>query len=129
MIGPEMIIVTTVITISPSKTGPLIIFTCKASRPNTISWDPLAFIPNATAIDSFLLMPLKALPIPAPSNLEPVPQKQNGQHKYYTSEIITDDAIKFMDLHKKDKKPFFVMVNHSNPHSPLDAPHSTVYEN
>jgi arylsulfatase A-like enzyme len=60
--------------------------------------------------------------------IEAVPENQNGQHKYYTSEIITDDAIKFMDHHKNDKKPFFVMVNHSNPHSPLDAPHNTIYE-
>jgi len=58
----------------------------------------------------------------------PIPQNQNGQHKYYTSEIITDDAIDFISHHKKDKKPFFVMVNHSNPHSPLDAPHNTIYE-
>ncbi len=58
-----------------------------------------------------------------------IPENKNGQQKYYTSEIITDDAIKFMGTHKNDKKPFFVMVNHSNPHSPLDAPHNTIYEN
>jgi arylsulfatase A-like enzyme len=61
--------------------------------------------------------------------MEDIPQNKNGQQKYYTSEIITDDAIKFMGTHKNDKKPFFVMVNHSNPHSPLDAPHNTIYEN
>jgi arylsulfatase A-like enzyme len=60
--------------------------------------------------------------------IEPVSENQSGQHKYYTSEIITDDAIKFIEHHKEDKKPFFVMVNHSNPHSPLDAPHNTIYE-
>lgn len=57
-----------------------------------------------------------------------IPENKNGQKKYYTSEIITDDAIKFIGNHKKDKKPFFLMVTHSNPHSPLDAPHNTIYE-
>lgn len=57
-----------------------------------------------------------------------IPQNKNGQKNYYTSEIITDDAIHFLSDHKKDKKPFFLMVNHSNPHSPLDAPHNTIYE-
>jgi len=58
-----------------------------------------------------------------------IPQNKNGRKQYYTSEIITDDAINFIGKHKDDKKPFFVMVNHSNPHSPLDAPHNTIYEN
>lgn len=57
-----------------------------------------------------------------------IPQNQNGQKNYYTSEIITDDAIRYLAKHKKSKKPFFLMVNHSNPHSPLDAPHNTIYE-
>lgn len=57
-----------------------------------------------------------------------VPQNKNGQKNYYTSEIITDDAIRFLSDHKKDKKPFFLMVNHSNPHSPLDVPHNTIYD-
>lgn len=60
--------------------------------------------------------------------IEDIPQNKNGQKGYYTSEIITDDAINFIAHHKNDQKPFFVMVNHSNPHSPLDAPHNTIYE-
>lgn len=57
-----------------------------------------------------------------------IPQNKNGQKNYYTSEIITDDAIQFLTNHKKDKKPFFLMVNHSNPHSPLDVPHNAIYD-
>jgi arylsulfatase A-like enzyme len=57
-----------------------------------------------------------------------IPQNLNGKKEYYVSELITDDAVKFMDKHKNDQQPFFVMVNHSNPHSPLDAPQNTIYE-
>ena len=56
-----------------------------------------------------------------------IPQNQNGKKEYYVSELITDDALKFVGTHKNDKKPFFVMVNHSNPHSPLDVPQNTIY--
>ncbi|MDT3402228.1 sulfatase-like hydrolase/transferase [Mucilaginibacter terrae] len=61
-------------------------------------------------------------------NIVDIPQNLNGKKEYYVSELITDDAIKFMNKHKGDNKPFFVMVNHSNPHSPLDAPLNTIYE-
>jgi arylsulfatase A-like enzyme len=57
-----------------------------------------------------------------------IPENQNGNKGYYTSQLITDDAIRFMESHKHDDKPFFVMVNHSNPHSPLDAPPTTLYD-
>ena len=60
--------------------------------------------------------------------MEAIPRNKNGQKGYYTSEIITDDAINFISDHKSDQKPFFLMVSHSNPHSPLDAPHNTIYE-
>ena len=57
-----------------------------------------------------------------------IPENKNGVKGYYTSELITDDAIRFMERYKKDKKPFFLMVNHSNPHSPLDAPSIGLYD-
>ena len=69
MIGPEITMVTTVITTSPSKTGSVIILACRAIKPKTISCEPRAFIPNATAIDSFLVIPLIQLPIRAPISL------------------------------------------------------------
>lgn len=57
-----------------------------------------------------------------------IPENQHGKKNYYVSELITDDAIKFMARHKGDKNPFFLMVNHSNPHSPLDAPDNKLYD-
>lgn len=56
-----------------------------------------------------------------------IPQNENRNKGYYVSELCTDDAIQFMDHHKNDKKPFFIMVNHSSPHSPLDAPENSLY--
>jgi arylsulfatase A-like enzyme len=57
-----------------------------------------------------------------------IPQNLDGKKGYYVSDLITDDALHFIDEHKSSKKPFFVMVNHSNPHSPLDVPRNTIYE-
>ncbi|MFT4202911.1 MAG: sulfatase-like hydrolase/transferase [Chitinophagaceae bacterium] len=57
-----------------------------------------------------------------------IPQNKNGRKGYYTCDIITDESIDFLSKRKKDGKPFFLMVNHSNPHSPLDAPIHPFYK-
>ncbi|WP_225321404.1 sulfatase-like hydrolase/transferase [Rhizosphaericola mali] len=57
-----------------------------------------------------------------------IPQNQNNSKGYYTCDIITDDAISYLKERKQDQKPFFLMVNHSNPHSPLDAPVAPIYK-
>lgn len=57
-----------------------------------------------------------------------IPQNQNGKHGYYTCDIITDDALSYLKDRSKDHHPFFLMVNHSNPHSPLDAPLHPYYK-
>lgn len=57
-----------------------------------------------------------------------VPQNMDNQKGYYVSNLITDDAIAYMDARKGNETPFFLMVNHSNPHSPLDAPVNSLYD-
>lgn len=56
-----------------------------------------------------------------------VPANKGGKKGYYVADLITDDAIRYMDGARNSDKPFFLMVNHSNPHSPLDAATDSMY--
>ena len=40
---------------------------------------------------------------------------------FYTTDAITDHAIKFLDEVKSNKKPFFLYIPHCAPHFPLQA--------
>jgi arylsulfatase A-like enzyme len=49
------------------------------------------------------------------------------QEKYYT-DVVTDDAIEFLDLAKQGDRPFYLSVHYTAPHSPWDRdnhPHET----
>lgn len=49
-----------------------------------------------------------------------VNQNKNDKKEYYSSDICTDEAEEFLSRQKGARKPFMLMVNYNNPHSPLD---------
>jgi len=49
-----------------------------------------------------------------------IPENQDGQKGYYKTDLITDNAIRFME--RNQENPFFLYIAYSNPHSPFDAP-------
>jgi arylsulfatase A-like enzyme len=55
-----------------------------------------------------------------------VPGNQDGQKGYYKTNLITDQAIRFME--RNQDHPFFLYIAYSNPHSPFDAPELGPYE-
>ncbi|MBE9461412.1 arylsulfatase [Dyadobacter subterraneus] len=57
-----------------------------------------------------------------------VNKNKNGQKEYYSSDICTDEAEEFLSRQKGATKPFMLMVNYNNPHSPLDAPDLAIYK-
>ena len=57
-----------------------------------------------------------------------VEKNKNMQKGYYSAGICTDEAVDFLSRHKNAEKPFMLMVNYNNPHSPLDAPDKAIYE-
>jgi len=59
----------------------------------------------------------------------PVKGNENGKKGYYSTDIDTDEALAFLKGQKNAKKPFFLMVNFNNPHSPLDVPSQAIYAN
>jgi len=57
----------------------------------------------------------------------PVKGNENGKKGYYSPNIDTDEALDFLKGQKNNKKPFFLMLNYNNPHSPLDVPDQEIY--
>jgi len=56
-----------------------------------------------------------------------IDKNKNGAKGYYADAITTDEALDFLAKQKNAKKPFMLMVNYNNPHSPLDAPDNSAY--
>jgi len=57
-----------------------------------------------------------------------IPQNKGGKKGYYETSLCTDEALDFLSRQKGSKKPFFLMVDYNNPHSPLDAPNVDGYQ-
>lgn len=53
----------------------------------------------------------------------------NEKKGYYETNICTDEALAYLETQKDNKKPFFLMLNYNNPHSPLDVPDQAIYKN
>lgn len=53
----------------------------------------------------------------------------NARKSYYETNICTDEALAYLETQKDNKKPFFLMLNFNNPHSPLDVPDQAIYKN
>jgi arylsulfatase A-like enzyme len=49
-----------------------------------------------------------------------IPENANGKHGRYDTDMITDDAIDFVERHKD--RPFFLYAAYNSPHSPFTAP-------
>lgn len=58
-----------------------------------------------------------------------IAENKGGKKGYYATNIDTDDALAFLAGQKDKKKPFFLMLNYNNPHSPLDVPDQAIYKN
>lgn len=56
-----------------------------------------------------------------------IEENQNGKKGYYEANMCTDEALSFLEGQKDAKKPFFLMLNYNNPHSPLDVPDQAIY--
>ena len=56
-----------------------------------------------------------------------IPENQDGKKGYYKTDLITDNAIRFME--RNQDHPFFLYIAYSNPHSPFDAPELGPYKN
>lgn len=52
---------------------------------------------------------------------------KGGKKGYYSTDIVTDEAISFLENNYSG--PFFLSVNYTNPHIPLDAPDLSPFEN
>ena len=59
----------------------------------------------------------------------PVNKNVDGKKGYYETNLCTDEAIGFLSEQKDSKKPFFLMLNFNNPHSPLDVPDQAIFAN
>lgn len=57
-----------------------------------------------------------------------IDENKNGNKGYYSTSLCTDEAIQFLDKQKGAEKPFFLMLNYNNPHSPLDVPDYAIYK-
>ncbi|MBO9673121.1 MAG: arylsulfatase [Sphingobacteriaceae bacterium] len=53
----------------------------------------------------------------------------NGNKGYYETNMCTDEALAYLETQKGAEKPFFLMLNFNNPHSPLDVPDQAIYKN
>lgn len=58
-----------------------------------------------------------------------IPQNQQDKKGYYETNLCTDEALAFLNEQKGSTKPFFLMVNYNNPHSPLAVPNTQKYDN
>lgn len=56
-----------------------------------------------------------------------IEENQNGKKGYYETNLCTDEAISFLSEQKNGDKPFFLMLDFNNPHSPLDVPDQAIY--
>ena len=61
--------------------------------------------------------------------LLPVEPNTNARKGYYETNICTDEALAYLETQKNSEKPFFLMLNYNNPHSPLDVPDQAIYKN
>ena len=60
--------------------------------------------------------------------LVPVMPNANGQKGYYEANMCTDEALAYLKTQEKGDKPFFLMLNYNNPHSPLEVPDLAIYK-
>ncbi|MEJ7676265.1 MAG: sulfatase-like hydrolase/transferase [Chitinophagaceae bacterium] len=49
------------------------------------------------------------------NNLDP-------KKEWYTTDVFTDYALKFLDEAKNNNKPYFLYLPYNSPHFPLEAP-------
>lgn len=61
--------------------------------------------------------------------LETIEPNTNQKKGYYETNLCTDEALAYLQTKKDNKKPFFLMLNFNNPHSPLDVPDQAIYKN
>ena len=61
--------------------------------------------------------------------LETIEPNTNQKKGYYETNLCTDEALAYLKTKKDTKKPFFLMLNFNNPHSPLDVPDQAIYKN
>ena len=57
-----------------------------------------------------------------------IEQNSNGKKGYYETNLCTDEALQYLQSQKNSAKPFFLMLNFNNPHSPLDVPDQAVFK-
>jgi arylsulfatase A-like enzyme len=57
-----------------------------------------------------------------------IEQNTGGKKGYYETDLCTDEALQYLETQKKGTKPFFLMLNFNNPHSPLDVPDQAVFK-
>lgn len=58
-----------------------------------------------------------------------IEENANGKKGYYETRLCADEAVQFLSTQKESSKPFFLMLNFNNPHSPLDVPDQAIYAN
>lgn len=61
--------------------------------------------------------------------IAPTPTPPNALHpdkEWYTTDVFTDWALKFLSETSPSKKPFFLYVAYNSPHWPLEAPDANV---
>ncbi len=52
----------------------------------------------------------------------------NDKKGYYEANMCTDEALAYLKTQEKNEKPFFLMLNYNNPHSPLEVPDLAIYK-
>jgi len=60
--------------------------------------------------------------------LVPVVPNANDKKGYYEANMCTDEALAYLKTQEKNEKPFFLMLNYNNPHSPLEVPDLAIYK-
>lgn len=53
---------------------------------------------------------------------EPPVNKLHPEKEWYTTDVFTDYALKFLDEAKNNSKPYFLYLPYNSPHFPLEAP-------
>lgn len=53
---------------------------------------------------------------------------ENDKKGYYEANMCTDEALAYLKTQEKNEKPFFLMLNYNNPHSPLEVPDLAIYK-
>jgi arylsulfatase len=53
---------------------------------------------------------------------EPPVNNLHPEKEWYTTDVFTDYALKFLDEAKNDNRPYFLYLPYNSPHFPLEAP-------